>query len=100
MRQNAFLSGPWAAYVSLTTSPEGSLSQDCIPSPAAACARKTWHGRAMSVIMKDRWLDSGMDANISKPIRSSQLYEILERVLDAREAKGVLLSPRPEKPLR
>jgi two-component system sensor histidine kinase/response regulator len=37
---------------------------------------------------EDRCPDSGMDGYISKPIRSSQLCEILERMLDAHEAKG------------
>jgi len=49
---------------------------------------------------EDRCLDSGMAADISKPIRSSQLYEIPERMLDAREAKGRAPVAAPEKPLR
>ena len=36
---------------------------------------------------EDRCLEHGMDAYIAKPIRSSQCYELLERLLDSREEK-------------
>ena len=36
---------------------------------------------------EDRCLERGMHPDISKPIRSSQLYELLERLLDSHEEK-------------
>jgi two-component system, sensor histidine kinase and response regulator len=36
---------------------------------------------------EDRSLEHGMDAYISKPIRGTQLYELLERLLDSHQEK-------------
>jgi two-component system sensor histidine kinase/response regulator len=147
MRQNAFLSVPWAAYVSLTVNRTllvcllekrgydvsiavngreavqavereefgGALMDIQMPEldgfEATAAIREKERGTSRHTPIvamtthalkgdEDRCLDRGMDAYFSKPIRSSQLYEIPERMLDAREAKGRAPVAAPEKPLR
>ena len=144
MRQNAFLSGPWAAYVSLTVNrtlpvcllekrgydvsiavngreavqaverEEFGVALMDIQMPemdgfeATGAIREKERGTSPHTPMtahalkgdEDRCPDRGMDAYFSKPIRSSQLYEIPERMLDALEAKGRAPVAAQEKPLR